>query len=368
MLSGLLVWVFSTGFFFDELGFDPILELVGPLKQFRSLGRFAWVFYYIFSVVSVYYLYIVFRALFIGNKKKIAVIIAVAAFSWWGHEAIDHFQHISKSLFKQNKQLVRNERPFSKVLQSRGMQPDDFQAILHLPFLHLGCEKLHVERGLWAFRGALSCSYDTGLPIVNTMMSRTSVNQALSSLQLISSSRIRKTRLVDMDERSLLLFTELEHLRPFEKQITEQCTHIGKAGKFDLYKLPIKNFLPINPGSSTLRDSIYELLSEREIILLENAVAQPIVEGYDKESTNISFAGLGARYIAAGHPDTLLFRTFDLEQLTDSISISFWVFVDHLGGSFPGIKYERLNGDKTILKKTFHSDDARDVYGELGAC
>ena len=37
-----------------ELGLEFLLDYLGVVKQFRSEGRFAWIFYYVFSVFSVY--------------------------------------------------------------------------------------------------------------------------------------------------------------------------------------------------------------------------------------------------------------------------------------------------------------------------
>lgn len=44
-----------------QLGLHFLVDWLSVLKQFRSLGRFAWVFYYVFTVYSVYIMYLTYR-------------------------------------------------------------------------------------------------------------------------------------------------------------------------------------------------------------------------------------------------------------------------------------------------------------------
>ncbi|MBK8442920.1 MAG: hypothetical protein IPL35_05685 [Sphingobacteriales bacterium] len=70
-------------------GLDFLLDLMPPVRQFRSLGRFAWVFYYVFSLYTAYALY----AWYLHLTRRfvvIPVLILVLSLSVWGVEAHWH--------------------------------------------------------------------------------------------------------------------------------------------------------------------------------------------------------------------------------------------------------------------------------------
>ena len=60
LAAALLVLLFSMCIPF-KWGLGFLTELIPPLKQFRCLGRFAWIFYYVFTVFTATYLYTLYR-------------------------------------------------------------------------------------------------------------------------------------------------------------------------------------------------------------------------------------------------------------------------------------------------------------------
>ncbi|MGB1318367.1 MAG: hypothetical protein ACPG5W_09180, partial [Flavobacteriales bacterium] len=59
-IPAILSLLFAMGLF-HQLGLYWLSDYIAQLKQFRSLGRLAWIFYYVFSVWVAYHLYVLWR-------------------------------------------------------------------------------------------------------------------------------------------------------------------------------------------------------------------------------------------------------------------------------------------------------------------
>lgn len=239
LAAAFLVWLFSTGLIYT-IGGSKLLDIVPVLGQFRSLGRLGWMFYYIVTCYTVFFLL---KAL--GDSsglRRIAwiCVICIAA-SLWYYESFRHFQRQTAGIYHQNT-AFRGSKPYLDLLKSKGYGPSDFQAILQLPMVSIGSEKMDVPRGLWTLNTTFQCSHETGLPIIDSNMSRTSVSQALKLLQLISDPSIPKARIEEMDDRPILLLADINNLITAEHRLVDLADPIGQVDYAHLYHLPLSAF------------------------------------------------------------------------------------------------------------------------------
>ena len=123
--AGVLVLLFAMAFPFTLLP-ESLIEGLGPLRQFRSLGRFAWVFYYVFGVYSAFYLYLIFRRMRQRGLLVFARWMLVLALLIWGTEAALFLQTKTKRIKEAENENIFRERPddYGKWLAEAGRAAD----------------------------------------------------------------------------------------------------------------------------------------------------------------------------------------------------------------------------------------------------
>ncbi len=225
------VWVllFSMGVPFVFLP-EQVLEWTGPLRQFRSIGRFAWWFYFVVNVVLAVWVY---RKCVLSQNFK-QRILAGMFFAVWIYE-IPYF-HAGIELFK--------DKFPSPFLKKWNVAAGDFQALVSRPYFHVGSERMNIGEDQLSFVApdAFSLSAATGLPLTSVMMSRTSFSQAMESLGW-GMEPLRPPKLLERlrDQRPLLLLLREpadERIVAGKPEAFAQKLSVGEG----LYALPLGYF------------------------------------------------------------------------------------------------------------------------------
>ncbi|MFN0276644.1 MAG: hypothetical protein ACKVPJ_12935 [Chitinophagales bacterium] len=239
VLAAILSLLFSFAFPFI-LGLRTLPDVIPFIKQFRSLGRFAWIFYYVFTVYAVVYVYTFFQKIY--SIKKIAAYLFITF--------LLAFSILETNVnFVRNKKLIlhtSNHNPFKvgsdnwkEILVKNNSSADDFQATLFLGFFLNGSEKLYVDRSAYDGGKAMEIAYQTGLPLINSMMSRTSVSQTLQLAQVVSHSTIKKTYPMLISKKDILLITNDKEITRQEKYLLANSKFICQEGHLKLYAMPV---------------------------------------------------------------------------------------------------------------------------------
>ncbi|MFD1553059.1 hypothetical protein DNU06_12075 [Putridiphycobacter roseus] len=189
-LVGHIVLLFSFCFPLKFDVFRPLVEAIGPLKQFRVLGRFAWVYFYVVSVGSIVFIQFLLQRYPAKNKLIktvywVGIVFTVLEFLP-AHIGVSKSISRSKSPFQQENlsQELRDLITWTKT--------QDYDAILFIPFTHLSSENIFIlgsEKGNF---DAMMLSYHCQLPLLNTITSRTSVSESVFFHNLFSPAYIEK--------------------------------------------------------------------------------------------------------------------------------------------------------------------------------
>ncbi|MBK0404206.1 hypothetical protein I5M27_14515 [Adhaeribacter sp. BT258] len=261
-------------------GLEGILDIVPPLKQFRSIGRFAWIFYYIFSVYAAYYLFQLARRFRLQRKPVLAFAIPGILLAFWAFEAINNV-HQKAVTIKENRVAANfngETGNYTQLLQKHNLKPDDFQAILPLPYFNVGSEKITIFRNPEAANEAMRASLHTGLPIAANLLSRTSLNQALQQLQLLSSPFTPKAILEKYpSQKPLLLLVVPDSLEPAEANLVKKASLITKQKAYSLYRLPLDSLYASRNTNKTLPEDLQQkagmFISDSEGIVIRKDFA-----------------------------------------------------------------------------------------------
>lgn len=177
VVVALLLLVFAMGFPF-AIKPDRLTDLFPPIKQFRSLGRFAWLFYELWMVYLCYALYRLHRRWRL-RRPWLAYALPLLVLASLFAEGLGQLASVRLRTHEAPPQMAAGqELPWLK-----GIQAADYSAIVALPWFHAGGENLYTT-GNSHFDEAFALSLRTGLPLLDVMMSRTSVAQTWDQFQL----------------------------------------------------------------------------------------------------------------------------------------------------------------------------------------
>ncbi|TGE15653.1 hypothetical protein [Hymenobacter elongatus] len=236
----LLLFSFAVPFTFP--GFESLIDYLGPIKQFRALGRFAWPFYYALSVYAAYYLY---RLLRYQRQRHVPML----ALPWlplllllWAAEAWINVSSKAKAAEQGAGAQAFMDPENSPVQQLTwaNRRPSDFQAIMPLPYMNKGSDRIDLSGSANSIYHAHKLSLAMGLPELATYVSRPSLEHMLRHVQLLSSSLIEKPLLRQFpSDKPILLVVAPDALTPEEQRLVSIAKPLLQAEGVSLYELPI---------------------------------------------------------------------------------------------------------------------------------
>ncbi|MCB0685812.1 MAG: hypothetical protein KDC53_04785 [Saprospiraceae bacterium] len=345
---------------FEWLRFIP--DLISPLKQFRALGRLSWVFFYVINVIAAIYFFKLFKR--IQNQSfhpTWRLTMMVFLLSSWIFDATSFYLNHGPVSIEKNDKLENNSEEYLNRFKEAGVKPGDFQAIFSLPLVAVRTDKMTFENDLSAHNEAMKCAFHTGLPIVQSSASRPSLSQTFSSIQLISSPMIRKTRLKDMDQRPLLmLHTKGSNLKQTEMHLLDQGSLLWQDEYIELLVLPISAF---EDSLSTIEKEIEEMLKDSLVHKHGKMICFPNCDGvvyrsYDHLSdARATFFGASA---LSGEEDKLiLFDSNYLVREGEEKELSFWIYIDPQFSGMPS--YEYFSGDNVSELSSSGRKESREI-------
>ncbi|WP_460620459.1 hypothetical protein [Hymenobacter tenuis] len=237
--AGILSALFASGVPFIW-GLTGLLEYLKPLKQFRSIGRFAWIFYYIYTVYVVFYFSLLFRYLRNRRAGRFALSLSVLLIAIWGWESRN-----ATTSFAQRVSGIEITQDFMEPQDSYmahlswNRSVTDFQAILPMPFYLIGSEVLQFGGGGSMYE-SMRTSLETGLPLVSASMSRASWSRSAAILQLLSNDVLPKEILRDFpNQKPLLLLVTPHPLSKSEQNLVSKARLLLTDKRASLYELPL---------------------------------------------------------------------------------------------------------------------------------
>jgi hypothetical protein len=250
-----LLLLFSCGFPFAIKGFEWIANLLGPIRQFRGLGRFTWVFFYVINIAVFYSIY--HHSQLIVNKwnwmknanQKLIVgvkfLIVGLPLCVLGYEALT-FQKIKKLQLSENTELKANLR----VNPDNWLNKVDFskyQAMLPLPYYHMGSENIWLDIDFNLFIRTQLTAFHTGVPDMGVNMSRTSIGQTTKSVQLTLEPGEIPAIIQDLpDSRPIALMIapgKWEEVQKKYKHLVSKAKLLHFSDQIRVMELPIDSLL-----------------------------------------------------------------------------------------------------------------------------
>jgi hypothetical protein len=310
-------------------GLESVVSHIGFLRQFRSLGRFAWAFYYVSTVVGVYGIYLVFRYLMMKKLNVLAWTFFVFFFSIFIIEAYPDVKEkakwavIPRNIF--NEKLLPEE--YKSLIAEVNKYKSSHQCIVTLPFFHVGSDNFGVEFKDENIKISCAVSYWCNMPLMASSAARSPIVEARNIMQFFSPGYIKKAIQNDLpNKKDFLVVYDKEILNASEKAMLDSSTKLYDNGKYELWSLPYKNVFEDNSNEIIKRyeakkDSL--LTEENFNVSKKSAVLN--YNSFDVMTSEFKYKGNGALQAKKREFTTLYEGTGVLKPGVD-YTISFWYY------------------------------------------
>jgi hypothetical protein len=272
-----------------------LLNYLSVFRQFRSLGRFTWLFYQVITVFSLIYLFHYYRQL---KEKRLAILVLALPVALWCWECSGYIQHTRSSALKGKETYAQffseDTYAWSGFLKEHNKSAGDFQAILLLPFIHVGSEKWSVgtdltDNMIYAFKASL----ETQLPIVDVMMPRNSWSQTAKQVKIAGGLFSDKPLLAARpDKPFLLICTPRAPLSPDDDILTASSDFLGEYSGCKVYMLYPERLMQTRQLIRQQITAIAAGIQDNDTVLYTNA-AKVYIDHLDKENKENTVYGQG---------------------------------------------------------------------------
>ncbi len=213
-----------------------LLDYVSFLKQFRTLGRFAWVFYYIitiYAVVSFQSILVFFKGRSKFGSALVAFLLGIWCFEAYGYRRVINIV-ATNGKWEFDHAFKPEDGGLKKLLADHHLSRDSFQAALVLPYFSNGSEKLWVncnnDLGAWVSTNALEIGLTLNLPLFDAAMSRTSWKVAFNEVRFNAGPYCEKQPLTMLIDKRPVLLSVVDggELNPDQSFMLKACDSIGR--------------------------------------------------------------------------------------------------------------------------------------------
>jgi hypothetical protein len=310
-------------------GLHSLVDHIGFLRQFRSLGRFGWAFYYVATAFGVYVFYMVFRYLRAKKLKVLAWTFLVIFFSLFVIEGYpdykekSHWAVLGRNLF--NEKGLPPE--YKSLIDEVNKQKDKYQCLVTLPFFHVGTENFGVDYSRPNINISCVVSYHCKIPMLASSAARSPIVEGRNIMQFFSPGFISKDIQKDLpSKKDFLIVTTKEVLNPQELAMKDNSTKIFDNGTYELWSLPYS--VVFSDDSKKYIDN-YEAkkdsLFAKGNFSVSNLSDTLDYKSYDSLPSEFTYKGAGALKVKKSD-FTVLFTSYGGLRADTDYTVSFWYY------------------------------------------
>lgn len=328
------------------------IDYISIFRQFRTLGRFVWLYYYIGALFTVVYIYRAYLHYKTKGKHIISYGILIMPMLIWAYEANSYirYAHDHQSAGCYNYDFVFNEvkcvPDWNQFLAAHNRKATDFQAIIALPYFHIGSEKLWIYGDdAWIISLAFQTAFQTHLPLFNVHMSRTSWSQTFEQVRILAGPYGDMTIMNKLpDSKPILLIALKDHkLNEDEQLLIQSADSIGVYEERNVYALYPDR---LTQNSRQAKDNA--MVVAAQMYAADTCIGADagsyIIDHFDSYNSNLSLIGKGAI------TDTPFVKNYKLQPNDSDMvyEMSIWAKVNDVDYRSPyfSITYFDASGNK----------------------
>ncbi len=324
LFSAFLLLLFSFGVP-HVYGFPKLLDIIPNLRQFRGLGRFSWFFYYIINIIAVIILHYFYTKY--STKKLISYLFIFLLVVFFSESIFFQKSNTKQELNFNNKFNLTIDNNLKNAVNLINIK--NYQAIIPLPFYHLGSEDFGITGSHESVKNSMLLSYHLNLPILGSMGSRTSINETKKSLSILLPNFYKKSIINDIpNKKDFLIVLSKGDKTNEENFILSKSKLILKTNEFSLYSIRYDDLFEYKKYKQILLNKYKELntaLHKKNGFIFSDTSKYFRIETFNNLSSKIKFVS-GTKAIKKTKP-TVLFKIKAGElSNTKNYILSFWAY------------------------------------------
>lgn len=360
--AGLILLLFSMALPF-KLGLQFLLDWFPVIKKFRGTGRFAWVFYYVITVTSVYGLHYLYQNPGLSRLPRqilkglvVVLLFAYIAEGWSYHEEVAG----EYGLYPNHFSTIHLSDDYQAGLAV--IERSDYQAILPLPFYHKGSENFAVEGTDRILQASMTLAYHTRLPLWGNYATHTSIPESKKSMQTLSPGYYKKAIQSDIpSDKDVLVVYSKEALNRYEQAMLDKGRRVYAGEHFELYRLPVERIFEDTSNEEIQafeQKRLHGELHKSGDFYVSDSPNVILYEGFEDSPAAYSVAGKGAYHGQENDRKALWTIPAGLLDPDTTYILSFWFsnfgknFGQDITNVYVQINEVLENGDRNRLKET----------------
>lgn len=327
MIAAIIVLLISFGYPFKWGTMEDWLDKFSVIKNFRGIGRFAWVFFYVVTIAVISFLFKAFTSQKIPYLPFVLVIFISCSFIY---EGIPYHRGKVESLTVFPNYFDKNQLSIEFKEGLRNIDFSNYQAIVPLPYYHIGSENFGKDATDKIYRISMLFGYHSGLPILSNYSTRTSIWESKNIMQVISPQFYKKVIEGDIkDKRPFIVIYSHEDLLECERSILERSKELYKNSEYTLLEISREELLSyktkawINHFNTIEKDLI---VKDGFWVNRSGDSTYLYYEPYEDKTEKIVFNGKGAR--SCKKKDYTILKEFEKDELKPNHEYiaSFWMY------------------------------------------
>lgn len=322
-VSSFILLLLAMGYPFTFPGMEVFLPILGPFQQFRSIGRFAWVFFYA-SNISVFVI-LWHWAKGEDTRRKVVLGLALAVLAFEAY----HFA-TAKTLDLNRIEKMEAPHRYSDI---DSIDYSKYQAILPVPYYNVGSDQFWFPMAGTVGQRSLVLSMQTGLPLSACMLTRTSLSQTWKQLQLVQEPYRVPSIFGDYPSQKPLLMAWNEDRSGNYGQLSysyllDHAQLLYEEPDLSLYELPLdayaKNIKNRKRGIEWMigHNQLYNI----DDMLTNDSTAQFVYHSFDDRKADKSYLGNGAVQ-GIMNEKTTIFEGLIPNQEVGTYFFSIWMYL-----------------------------------------
>lgn len=309
IISSLVLLIFSMGipFIWDM---EWLLDYFPAVRQFRAPGRFAWGFFFVATIFSTI---VISKHLFKFKVNLIRKTICALLLLLFTIEGIPFHQSTSKASFVPNC-FNKNYIEWELLTIINKIKSQNIQAIIPLPFYHIGSDFYYVEGTQKIKRASFIVSFHSGNSLVASLTPRTSIPESKQVLQMLSHELFEKEikKVINPDKDFILLVSK-EELNDDEKELSLKGELLLETKNYFLRKISAHELLSSGQQGKLkfFKKNINQLVKKGNFYATDSSYFY--FQNYDSVSDGVLHAITNEKKIIWSIPSKTLVRDCEYE-------------------------------------------------------
>ena len=360
LISSIILLLFAFGVPFKQI--HNLIDYFPIFKQFRATGRFAWVFYFVFTLFFFYSIDKYFIKKTIKYIILIIVLITYISEGYCYHYKFTERIKDNTNIFS-NKQKTKLDNQFNNIINF-----NNYQAIIPIPFFAFGSENFSIPNHSIIDTKTFELSYQYKIPMLSSYLTRTSITENKTIITTISPSFYPKPlKNYIKSNKPFLIVSINDNVSKYQQKILDRARFICKINNFKYYSItPNKLFEKTNEKEFNQFYKIKSKLFNNDGFLVNDTNKFFYYNSFEDSISAIKFRGKGSFNSLKRKYNTLAEFYKNTFKENTEYTISIWIYngyKDALNQWLRLIFKEYDNNNNTIQETFVLPEQSEVIFG-----